>query len=382
MRIALFTETFLPKIDGVVNTLCYLLDHLQRRGHDALLFAPAGAPPRYAATEVVGIKGRRFPAYPELTVVSPFTDVSAQLAAFQPDLVHVLNPFFLGVAGVRQAHKRGIPLVASYHTDIPGYCRRYGYGFLARPAWRYIRWLHGKAALNLCPSSVTCRELAGQQVRILKVWTRGVGTERFSPAWRCAEMRDHLSGGETRKPVLLYVGRLAAEKRVDWLADLVHAVPGARLAIVGGGPAEDALRARLRGAPAVFAGFLRGEELSKAYASSDLFVFPSANETFGNVVLEACASGLPTVAADAGGVVDIVRHEDNGLLFPPEERAAFANAVQRLVEDRELAATCARRARAFALSRSWTAVLGGLLDDYADVAAGRPVPRSTSCPRP
>lgn len=368
MRIALFTETFLPKVDGIVNTLCHLLDHLEERGHPSILFAPRGGPERYAATEVVGIGGLPLPLYPELKVVNPFTDVRSRLDAFGPDLIHVLNPFFLGVAGVRCARRTGVPLVASYHTDLPGYSRRYGFGFLEGAFWRYIRWLHNQAALNLCPSSVTRRELEEREVRNARVWTRGVDTGRFSPEWRSPEMREFLSGGHPEAPLLLYVGRVAPEKRVDWLADALEGVPGARLAVVGGGPGLEKLRARLEGTPTVFAGYLRGAELAEAYASSDLFAFPSANETFGNVVLEACASGLPVVTADSGGVLDIIRHEENGLLFDAESRPGFVAAVRRLVEHPELARSLGRRGRETALGRTWTAVLDGLMEDYARVA--------------
>ena len=368
MRVALFTETFLPKIDGVVNTLCHLLGHLEARGHASILFAPSGGPERHAATEVVGIAGLPLPLYPELRVTNPLTDVRARLRAFRPDLVHVLSPFFLGVAGVRAARRLGVPLVASYHTDVPGYCRRYGFGFLEGPCWRYLRWLHNQAALNLCPSSVTLRELERRKVRNPRVWTRGVDTGRFSPERRSPEMREFLTGGNPASTLLLYVGRVAPEKRVEWLGDLLEGAPGARLAVVGGGPGLERLRARLRGAPAVFAGYLGGAELARAYASSDIFAFPSANETFGNAVLEACASGLPVVTPDSGGVLDIVRHEGNGLLFDAESRPGFTAAVRRLVDDPDLARRLGRQGRETALGRRWPAVLDGLMEDYARVA--------------
>ena len=368
MRIALFTETFLPKIDGIVNTLCHLLHHLEARGHPSILFAPAGGPKRFAATEVLGIGSLPLPVYPELRMVNPLTDVRAPLEAFRPDLIHVLSPFFLGVAGIRTARRLGVPLVASYHTDVPGYCRRYGFGFLEGPCWRYLRWLHNQAALNLCPSSVTLRELERRRVRNPRVWTRGVDTGRFSPEWRSPEMREFLTGGNPASTLLLYVGRVAPEKRVEWLGDVLEGVPDARLAVVGGGPGLEKLRARLEGTPTVFAGYLGGAELAKAYASSDVFAFPSANETFGNVVLEACASGLPVVTPDSGGVLDIVRHEENGLLFDAESRPGFVAAVRRLVDDPDLARRLGCQGRETALSRSWTAVLDGLMEDYVRVA--------------
>jgi len=365
MRIALFTETFLPKIDGVVNTLCHLLDHLKARGHESQLFAPAGGPDAYADTEVVGLKGMRFPWYRELTVLSPWARVGPQLEAFEPDLVHVLNPFFLGVAGLRWAARHDVPVVASYHTDVPGYLRRYGYGFLARPTWRYLRWLHDRAALNLCPSSVTLAELHREGFRNLELWTRGVDTEAFAPERRSDAWRQRLTNGDPEAPLLLYVGRLAPEKRVSWLRPMMEAVPGARLAIVGGGPSQLELERELSDTRTVFAGYLRGESLAAAYASADLFVFPSANETFGNVLLEAAASGLPSVAPRSGGVVDIVDDGETGRLVDPDDVKAFTSTVSTLVRDRAAARRMGEMARRRARERTWPAVLDGLLESYA-----------------
>ena len=167
MSIALTTETFLPKIDGIVNTLCYLLEHLQRRGWETLLFAPSGSVNRFADTRVVPLPACPFPLYPEQKVAWPFADTGPYLKAFRPDLVHLLNPFTVGVAGLRHARRLGLSIVASYHTHIPGFLARWGYCPLCQPAWIYLRWLHNQAALNLAPSSATCQ---GRQ----ESWTTGL----------------------------------------------------------------------------------------------------------------------------------------------------------------------------------------------------------------
>ena len=365
MRIALFTETFLPKIDGVVNTLCCLLDHLEQRGHQALLFAPEGSESSYGTTPVVALKGFRFPLYPEIRLVPPWAQVGEALHNFQPDLVHLLNPLALGVAGLRQARRLGLPRVASYHTDLPGYARLYGFKSLDRVAWSYLRWVHSQAHLNLCPSQVTLRELQAHHFPELKIWSRGVDTERFRPGFYSEEMRARLSGGHPRLPLLLCVSRLATEKRLDWLLPLVRALPGVRLAIVGDGPERASLQRRFAGSPVVFTGYLRGGDLAQAYASADIFVFPSASETFGNAVLEAQASGLPVVAAAAGGPVELVQDGGNGFLFAPEDQAAMIADVRRLAGDRRLAHCLGRAGRSQAETRAWTTVLDGLLDDYA-----------------
>ena len=368
MKIVLFTETFLPKIDGVVNTLCQLLRHLERRGHETVVVAPGRGPESFASARVVYQGGVGLPMYPELRMVSPFADVDTPLRDFRPDLVHVANPFLLGVAGIRWAERSGFPVIASFHTDVPGYARTYGFPALARPLWGYLRWVHDKARLNLCPSRATLAELESRGFSNLKLWTRGVDADRFSPDKASQEWRNRLTGGNPRSPLLLYVGRLAPEKRVDWLRPLLARLPGTRLAIVGGGPSRMELERLFAGTPTVFAGYLQGEELASAYASADIFAFPSASETFGNVVLEAAASGLPAVAPGAGGVVDIVRNGETGFLFEAHSLPAFCDSVGRLVHDFDMRREMSAMARSLAEGRSWEAVLDGLLEEYHRVA--------------
>ncbi len=186
MRIALFTETFLPKVDGIVNTLCHLLDHLALRGHSSLLFAPAGGPRRYAHTPVIGLPAIPAPFYPEFMAVPPLVDVRRVLERFQPDVVHLVNPVFLGLAGLRAARQMWIPVVASYQTD-----------------------------LNVTPPRVTQADLEAHGFAHVKVWHRGVDTALFHPSRRNEKWRERLSAGDPARPLLLYAGRLAPEKRVE-----------------------------------------------------------------------------------------------------------------------------------------------------------------------
>jgi len=374
MRIAIFSETFIPRVNGVVTTLRHLLDHLERRGHQSILFVPDdGAPPRYAATTVIPLPGRPFPFYPEITVVSPTIDVSERLARFEPDVVHVLNPFFLGVAGIRHARQMGLPLVASFHTDLPGFAGRWGYQFIVQPSWGYMRWLHNQADLNLCPSRATLHDLDRRGFKRLKVWGRGVDVECFHPRCRSADWRARLTNGHPDAPLLLYVGRLSAEKRIGWLRALLDARPGVRLALVGDGPARADLERHFAGMPTVFTGYLSGDDLSAAYASADLFVFPAANETFGNVVLEAMASGLPVVAARSGGPLDSVAEGETGLLFAPEDPADLVRQVGHLLHDPALRHRLGMTGRARAESRDWATTLDGLLADYRTLRREVPI---------
>ncbi|MFN8475719.1 MAG: glycosyltransferase family 1 protein [Anaerolineae bacterium] len=367
MRVALFSEVFMPKVDGVVTTLRYLLDHLALRGYTSVLFAPEGGPRRYARTVVWGLQGVPCPFYPELKLVPPSVDLRVHLDVFRPDLIHVFNPFSLGVVGLRQAHRLKVPLVASYHTDVPGYAKRWGIGLLRSPLWAYVRWLHSQADLNLCPSRATLADLTEQGIPRVQIWTRGVDTDRFHPSRRSDAWRHRLTCGEPDAPLLLYVGRLSAEKRVDLLRPLLDALPDARLAIVGDGPSRPALESLFAGTRTLFTGSLHGEDLANAYAAADIFVFPSAKKTLGNVVLEAMASGLPVIAPASGGVLEHVIAGNTGLLFARDDIAGLVSAVQHLTADPAYAAALGVNGRERAVQQTWSTVLDGLLDDYQSV---------------
>jgi glycosyltransferase involved in cell wall biosynthesis len=367
MRIALFTEVFLPKTDGVVNTLCRLLEHLERRGHQAILFALAGGPTRYAGTPIIGLPAVPFPFYPELRLVPPTVDVRDALVAFDPDLIHIFNPVSLGLVGLRHAHETGIPVAASYQTDLPGFIARWGLGVVSEPMWEFLRWVHDQADLNFCPSYFTLQELERRGFRNLRVWGRGVDVERFHPRHFNTEWRVRLSGGQPDAPVILTVSRLSPEKRVSMLRPLADALPQARLAIVGDGPIRQMLEYQFAGTPTVFTGYLHGADLAAAYASADIFVLTSANETFGNVVLEAMASGLPVVVPSSGGQLDYVHHEVNGLIYDHEDPEALIAQVARLIGDPLLARRLGASGRAWAETRRWEHVLDGLIADWETI---------------
>lgn len=371
MRIALFTETFLPKVDGIVNTLCHVLDHLALRRHSSILLAPAGGPSHYATTRIIGLPAIPSIFYPELRLVRPFVNVQPYLADFKPDLVHLVNPVFLGFGGLRAAQRLGIPVVASYQTDIPGFMRLWGFGTLSRVAQAYLRWLHNQVDLTLVPSHFTRSQIEAQGFLRVKVWERGVDVHHFHPA-RCSQRwRLRLSGGRPEAPLLLYVGRLSSEKRVDWLPSILKALPQVRMAIVGDGPARPALEEMFTGLPAVFTGYLRGEDLYNAYASADLFVFPSTNETVGNVVLEAMASGLPVIAPRSGGLLDHVLDDESGLLFEPENSEDMIVKVRALVHHPRHARRLGQAGRRYVEGRDWPTTLDALLEDYASVIGPR-----------
>ena len=219
LKIAVFTETFLPKIDGIVSILCLMLQRLHELGHRVILFGPPGGPPEYAGAEIVGVGGPRFPVYPELRINIPRRFVWEKINAFQPDLVHVVNPFFLGPFGMSYARRLKVPVVASYHTDLARYAEAYGVGFIGPILWGYMRALHNRADLNLCPSTTARSDLRQHGFRRVRWWKRGIDTDRFTPGPRNPDVRALLTGGQTDAFLIVNVGRQAPEKQLHRLRD-------------------------------------------------------------------------------------------------------------------------------------------------------------------
>ncbi|NEY33647.1 glycosyltransferase, partial [Streptomyces sp. PRKS01-65] len=318
-----------------------------------------------APCPVVRVPSLPLPGYPQVRVALPSRRVAAALAGHRADLVHLAGPFVLGVRGMAAAARLGIPAVAVYQTDLAGYARTYlGAGEAA--AWRRLRAVHGAADLTLAPSRAAARDLRAHGVPRVELWPRGVDTVRFRPGRRDAALRRELApGGEL---IVGYVGRLAAEKRVELLAG-VHDLEGVRVVIVGDGPCRPALEEALPGA--VFLGRRTGDDLARIFASLDLFVHTGPFETFCQTVQEAMASGVPVIAPAAGGPLDLVAHGRTGLLVPPGDAAAVRDAVWALAADPGLRAAFGAAGRAAVEERTWAAVGDRLIGHYADVLALR-----------
>lgn len=370
MRIAVVTESFLPTINGVTNSVCRILEHFAAQGHQAMVVTPGkdrtelGGPVEYAGHHVVGVRGVSLPGYRSFVLGLPTTRLERLLADFEPDIVHLASPISLGAAGGTAARKLGVPTVAVFQTDIAGFARRYGFRGADRAIWRWLRHVHRQADRTLVPSSATLEQLRARGVERLAMWRRGVDTVRFDPSHRSAALRSSLApGGEV---VVGYVGRLAGDKRVHLLTHLAD-LPGVRLVVVGDGPAAGKLRDRLPGA--VFPGFLGGSELSTMYASLDVFVHTGADETFCQAIQEAMASGLPVVAPAAGGPLDLVQPGRTGLFYEPDSVYGLRAAVGHLVSQPELRTAYGRRARAAVAERTWQRVGDELLGHYADLLA-------------
>jgi glycosyltransferase involved in cell wall biosynthesis len=373
MRIALFTETFLPKVDGIVTRLRHTVDHLQRQGDQVLIFSPEGGLTEYKGARIYGVTGFPLPLYPELKLALPRPAIGEELSRFKPDIVHVVNPAVLGLAGLFYSKTLNIPLIASYHTHLPEYLQHYGLGMLEGVLWELLKAGHNQASLNLCTSTAMMQALTEHGIERVNLWQRGVDTETFQPHLASVEMRNHLSQGHPEDPLLLYVGRLSAEKEIDRIKPILEAIPNARLALVGDGPNRQTLEKYFAGTSTHFVGYLGGQELAAAFASADAFVFPSRTETLGLVLLEAMAAGCPVVAARSGGIPDIVEDGVNGYLFDPRDEQGAIAATQRLLSQQEERETLRRNARREAERWSWASATRQLQNYYGAIAAKQPL---------
>ena len=374
MRIAFFTETFLPKVDGIVTRLTKTLPHLVAAGDEVMVFCPEGAPDNHAGAQVVGVPALPLPLYPELKLALPRPAVSEALERFRPDLVHVVNPAVLGLGGIWLAKTRNLPLVASYHTHLPKYLEHYGMGMLEPLLWELLKAAHNQAELNLCTSTAMVDELAAKGIEHTALWQRGVDTELFRPELANPAMRARLHGGHSDTGnLLLYIGRLSAEKQIERIRPVLEALPQARLALVGDGPHRQQLERLFEGTATTFVGYLAGDELASAYASGDAFVFPSSTETLGLVLLEAMAAGCPVVGANRGGIPDIVSDGINGCLYDPDQPASLVTAVQRLLGDGVTRAQLREAARLEAERWGWAGATAQLRAYYRQVLEQRPL---------
>ncbi len=367
MRIAFFSETFIPKVDGIVTRLRNTISQLRRAGDEVLIFAPEGGITDFEGARVVGMPSTPFPLYPELRLSLPRRSMRRILLDFRPDVIHSVDPVLLGIAGIYYASTLRIPLVVSYHTQLPKYLHYYKLGSIEGLVWSLLRTRHNGATVNLCTSSAMVEELTRHGIARVRLWQRGIDTDFFRPEEAYHEMRAYLSGGRPDSPLLLYVGRLSAEKNIEQLKLILDAMPEARLALVGGGPHKAALEKHFQGTATFFPGYMEGQRLACAFASADLFVLPSRTETLGLVLLEAMAAGCPVVAARAGGIPELVEDGVSGFLFEEEQEAI--HAVRLLLRDPAKRECVRRHARREAEKWSWRASTDQLRMFYGQALA-------------
>lgn len=371
MRIAFFTDTFYPQINGVSNTLSYLSRYLQKKNVEHIFFAPdyGFESEECAGLPVIRFRGIRPLIYPECRIAFvPQGKMTGILSDFDPDVVHIVTEVSMGLAGLRAATALGLPVVMSYHTNFDQYLDFYHLTHLSQALWAYMKWFHSFALVNLCPSYDTLEAMKGRGFQNLDIWSRGIDLRRFHPSHFSPELREKL--GAEDKTVFLYVGRISAEKGLDVLMESIRSVNethGGRVQfwITGDGPFLGKI-ASLKLPNVVLTGEKRGAELARIYASADAFVFPSGTETFGNVLLEAMASGLPAICTDSGGVTDYTVQGQNALVCRYGDPDSLTQAILAML-DPGLRSRIREQALRTARSKSWDAIFDSLMGHYAAV---------------
>lgn len=363
MRVAIVTESFLPQVNGVTNTVCHMVNELLHSGHQPLVIAPAPGPSDYRGVPVVRARSVAVPGFNTVHLGLPDRAVQLSLARFRPDVVHLAAPIALGAVGLRAARKLGLPTVGAYQSDVGGFPHQYGVQVSAATV-RWVGRIHRRAHLTLAPSRSAVAQLEAMGVNDSYIWGPGVDLDLFNPAQRSEALHDQWARGPHSgqgKVVVGYVGRLSAEKKVRRLAE-VSRVPGARLVVIGDGPDRAWLEQHVP--DTTFTGTLSGGELAQAFASLDVFAHTGEAETLCQTIQEAQASGVPVVAPAAGGPVDLVTDGQSGLLFDTTERPAFRRAVTTLVGDPVLRASLGRRGQEAVAGRAWADVVDELVNKH------------------
>ncbi|MPZ23612.1 MAG: glycosyltransferase [Dehalococcoidia bacterium] len=361
MEILIATDSFAPKIDGVADTAAVLAEGLSRRGHSVSVLAPGPGASLGTGYRVERMHSLPFPLYPEVRVGIPDPFRMSRLFRQPPGGAIVLTSGPVGVSTVA-AMAGAVSLVNIYTTDMPGYVSTYLSPALAGAMTSLTRWMSRRSVATLCPTSHVQRALAASGHERLEVWGRGVDSHLFNPARRDERWRSLLTGGETTMPLALYVGRLAEEKRLLDLADAVRGSSGVRFALVGDGPQRKLLEREFTDSPVVFTGYLRGASLAAAYASADFFIFPSDSDTFGQVVIQAMASGLPVIVTSDSAPAELAPDGSTAIHVPARHPEAVTNAIQMLAGDAQRRRVMAANALARSRRHSWEALVTRIED--------------------
>ncbi|KGA18285.1 hypothetical protein GM50_9100 [freshwater metagenome] len=365
LRVAVVTESFLPQINGVTNSVLRVLETLASKGHEALVIAPDSedAPSTYA-----GFRVKRVPSLAVkglLPVGFPQRSMEPLIEGFNPDVIHLASPFFLGKYATRIAQRLKIPTLSIFQTDVAGFARHYGLSIAHSQLTNWVANIHKQTDRTLAPSTWSYDQLMSSGVDNVALWQRGVDSVKFNPAKRSAELRNSLQQGDSDKVIVGYVGRLANEKRIEDLVPL-HDRDDLQLVIVGDGPARQKLERLLPRAR--FVGYKSGEELAAHYASFDLFVHTGKHETFCQSIQESLASGVPVIAPHSGGPLDLVQHGATGFLLDTSNASDLIAAFE-LLSDAHTRSLMGITARESVIHRTWEKVNNELINHYRDLSA-------------
>ncbi|KAJ0520823.1 putative Glycosyltransferase subfamily 4-like domain-containing protein [Helianthus annuus] len=340
-------------VSGYKNRFQNFIKYLREMGDEVMVVTThEGVPQEFHGAKLIGSRSFPCPWYQKVPLSLALSPrIINEVKHFKPDIIHASSPGIMVFGALAIAKMLCVPIVMSYHTHVPVYIPRYTFSWLVKPMWLVIKFLHRAADLTLVPSAAIAKDLRQARVTAankIRLWNKGVDSESFHPRFRSHEMRVRLTNGEPDRPLIVHVGRIGVEKSLDFLKGVMEKIPEARIAFVGDGPYREDLEKLFEGMPVVFTGMLQGEELSQAYASGDVFAMPSESETLGFVVLEAMSSGLPVVAARAGGIPDIIPEEQEGktgYLYTPGDLDDCLNKLVPLLHDAKLRESIGQAAR-------------------------------------
>lgn len=371
MKIAIFTDTFLPDVNGVAKTLGRLTRYLDKTNHSYIVISPKRSRKEQGTKQIYLQSSFPFPLYPDCRISVPNkNEIKELLHSFNPDIIHVATAFSIGLCGIRYAKKFDIPLVGSYHTDFDHYLQYYHLPLLSKPLWRYMEWFHQSMARIFVPSTYTFEQLNKRNFSNIQVWERGVDSSIFHPNYSKDQIRQKYN--ISKKYILSYVGRLAPEKNMETLCYLINHMSAEfndqiHWMIVGDGPAKASLESQIENNNVTFTGFLPQKRVAEIVASSECFVFPSESETFGNVVLEALACGTAVVGANAGGVKTIIKESFTGILCDKGDYSMYLTAIASILGNDSWRKQLEENAVRYAHKQKWEDRFEELLAAYQAV---------------
>ena len=374
MRIAIYAGMFIQDFDGATKTLFELIRSLHRQQTEVEVWSFSGEPDKQSGVPVHKVPAIPLPFYPEYKFAFPGPSLFRGIRRFKPDLIHLTVPDMIGMGLAIYAKIKRLPLLISYHTDFISYLEERNLWYLSRSWWPILRWFYNSADSFLVPGGESGAKLAGHGIQPASIWSRGLPEGRFSPSFRSESLRRRW--GAEGKKVVLFSGRFAWFKGLRVFIQVYNLFkkekeknPAPVFVLIGRGPLEEDLKNRMP--DAVFPGYMTGEDLSAAYASSDILLFPSITETFGNVIQEAIASGLPAVVSDRGGCQEIVRQTGGGLVARAGNGLSFYHECRRLLTDEQFYNRIRTTGLANIKDRNWETVNRVVLDEYQRLVSSR-----------